>query len=148
MRPALLVLALPVLFASTSANGFQGMHEPPRVAWSTPNPEYPLKVQVLSSARSESHHAGIITTSSYGSANLLATPKVGLDYSSHCEGGFLHNGEAEEFYQGKWKKQDRQIEILVVQTGSTHPEKCTIDVTLKAAPYGKDNPPPRLVTAH
>jgi hypothetical protein len=145
LRSAFFALAL--FAAPFTGIRFPAQHEPPRVAWTTPNPDYPLKVHVLSSARTEHQHGGIVDTRSYGSGNLLGDTKVGFDYNSNCEGGFMHNAEGEESYQGKWKKQDRKIEILVVQTGSNHPEKCEIDVTLKAAPYGKDNPPPRLVTA-
>jgi hypothetical protein len=143
MRSAVVVLTL---FAAASL-GAQHFHEMPRVVWSTPDPNYPLKVRVLSSDRQQERHHDLIYTDSYGSANILGTPDVGLDYSSTCEGGFLHNQEGGEYYQGKWKKQDREIEILVMETGQTRPEKCTIKVTLKPAPYTKDNPPPRLVTA-
>lgn len=142
MRSTVLALALLAAF-SLSAQNF---HVPPRVAWSTANPDYPLKVRVLSSDRHQEHRHGMDFTNSYGSANLLGTPNVGLDYTSDCEGGFLRNAEAGEFYEGKWKKQDREIEILVVETGHDKPEKCKIDVTLKPAPYSKDNPPPHLVT--
>lgn len=138
------VLAL-TLIAATSL-GAQAFHEMPRVTWSTPNPDYPLKVRVLSSDRHQERHSGMTFTNSYGSANILGNPNVGLDYTSTCEGGFIHNQEGGEYYQGKWKKQDREIEILVVETGQNHPEKCKIDVTLKPKPYSKDNPPPRLVT--
>jgi hypothetical protein len=149
VRSAKLVFSLFAVsvFVASPAGGLQ-FHEPPRVTWTTPDPAYPLKVRVFTSARSEGRHAGVVSTHSYGSANLLGTPAIGLDYSSDCEGGFMHNGEAGEFYEGRWKKQDRQIEILVVQTGKSKPDKCTIDVTVKAAPYSKDNPPPKLVTAH
>lgn len=125
-------------------------HEPehPRVAWTTPDAQYPLKVRVLSSDRHQNLLHGVVVTDSYGSGNLWGDPNVGFDYASHCDGGFMHNAAAGEFYQGKWKTQDRKIEILVVQPGLTHPEKCTIEVTLKPAPYSKDNPPPKLVTSH
>ncbi len=144
MRSAVLVLAL---LAAPYVGG-QAFHEMPRVTWSTLNPDYPLKVRVFSSDRHQERHGGMIYTNSYGSANLLGNPNVGLDYTSNCEGGFLHNAEGGEYYQGRWKKQDREIEILVVETGQNRPEKCKIEVTLKPAPYSKDNPPPRLVTAH
>jgi hypothetical protein len=119
-----------------------------RVAWTKPDPQYPLKVRVLTSDRHGHVHAGIVLTDSYGSGNLWGDPMVGFDYSSHCEGGFMHNESAGEFYQGKWKTQDRKIEILTMEPGRTYSEKCTIDVTLKPAPYSKENPPPKLVTAH
>jgi hypothetical protein len=143
MRSAVLVLSL----LTASSLGAQAFHEMPRVTWATPNPDYPLKVHVLTSDRHNERRSGMIYTNSYGSANLLGTPNIGLDYTSTCAGGFLHNQEGAEFYQGKWKKQDREIEILVVETGQNRPEKCKIDVTLKPAPYTKDNPPPHLVTA-
>lgn len=144
MRSAVVVLAL----LAAPCLGAQAFHEMPRVTWSTPNPDYPLKVRVLTSDRHQERHSSLIYTNSYGSANILGTPNVGLDYTSTCAGGFIHNQESGEYYQGKWKKQDREIEILVVETGQNHPEKCKIDVTLKPAPYSKDNPPPRLVTSH
>jgi hypothetical protein len=145
VRSVILAFAL---FATPYVGGQFLQHEPARVAWATPNPAYPLKVHILSSDRVQRHHTGIIDTNSYGSANLLGNPNVGLDYTSNCEGGFMHNAEAADYYQGRWKKQDRKIEILIVQTGGNHPEKCEIDVSLKPAPYGRGNPPPRLVTAH
>jgi hypothetical protein len=136
------------LFAQPFFGGFHP-HTPeqPRVAWATPNAEYPLKVRVLSSDRHQSVSHGIVLTQSYGSGNLLSGPNVGFDYSSYCEGGFMHNAAAGEYYQGKWKTQDRKIEILVMQPGTTFSEKCTIDVSLKPAPYSKENPPPKLVTS-
>ena len=143
MRSAVLVFAL----LAAPFVGAQMFHETPRVAWTTPNPDYPLKVKVLSSARYQSRHSGIVYSNSYGSGNLLGSPNVGFDYTSDCGGGFLRNAESGEYYQGRWKKQDRKIEILEVETGQNRPEKCEINVTLKAAPYSKDNPVPRLVTA-
>ena len=143
MRSAILVVALLAVPCLTA----QRPHDMPRVAWSTPNPDYPLKIRVLSSDRQHAHHSNLDYTDSYGSANILGNPNVGLDYTSTCAGGFLHNAESGEYYQGKWKKPNREIEILVVETGHNSMEKCKIDVTLKPAPYTKDNPPPRLVTA-
>ena len=126
-------------------------HEPvhARIAWTTPDPNYPLKVRILSADHhNEYHSSGIVDSTSYGSGNLWSEPKVGFDYKTDCPGGFTHNAAKDEYYQGRWKKQDRKIEILTVEVGSNHPEHCEIDVTLKSAPYDKDNPPPHLVTAH
>jgi hypothetical protein len=120
--------------------------EPPRVAWTTPNANYPLQVRILTSGRHSWWQFGMVHTQDYGSGNLLGSPQIGFDFNSDCDGGFLHNASAGEFYEGRWKTQDRKIEILMVRTGQTKPEKCTIDVSLKPAPYSKDNPPPHLVT--
>jgi hypothetical protein len=127
--------------------------ESPHVAYMTPNADYPLKLRILSSERrSHRYRGGIESTESYGSGNLLGDGSgndvKGFDYSTDsCVGGFMHNAQHGEFYQGKWKKQDQKIEILTVETGQTKPDKCTISVTLKDKPYGKDNPPPKLVTS-
>jgi hypothetical protein len=144
-----------VLAAAVLAQPLYGGHprapitpEHPRVAWTKPDANYPLQVRVFSSDRQNHIHAGIIDTVSYGSGNLLGNPAVGFDYQSDCTGGFMHNASEGEYYQGKWKKQDRKIEILVMETGSNHSEKCEMDVTLKPEPYSKDNLPPKLVTAH
>jgi hypothetical protein len=142
------LFALGLLAVPYAGSQHLGDIESPRVAWSAPNPNYPLKVHVLSSDRRQSRYAGIVSTKSYGSGNLLGSPVVGFDYNSDCDGGFMRNAERGDSYQGKWKKQDRKIEILIVPTGSNHFEKCEINVTLKAAPYSRNNPPPRLVTAH
>ena len=142
MRSVVLLLAL-----LGHNNQLASSLESPRVAWTTPDADYPLKVRVLTSARRNSRHAGLVYTEDYGSGNLLSSPDIGFDYNSRCDGGFLHNADAGEFYQGRWKKQDRKLEILIVRTGQSRPEKCEVDVTLKSAPYGKDNPPPHLVTA-
>jgi hypothetical protein len=143
MRATILLLA----FVGQYHHAGLGMppdREPPHTAAMEPNPQYPLKVRVLSSDRTHDRYG----TKSYGSGNLLQEPMVGFDYSSDCSGGFMHNGAQGEYYQGRWKKQDRKIEILTAETGSTHVDKCDIDITEKPKPYGPGNPPPRLVTAH
>jgi hypothetical protein len=143
MRSAILLLAFAAQFHH-GGGGLPPEHEAPHTAATEPNPQYPLKVRVLSSDRTHDRYG----TKSYGSGNLLQEPMVGFDYSSDCGGGFLHNGTKGEFYQGRWKKQDHKIEILTLETGSTHVDKCDIEITEKPKPYGPDNPPPRLTTAH
>lgn len=120
----------------------------PQVAYLKPMPDYPLHVHILTAERHSHHSHHILETESYGSGNLLGDEVKGFDWNANtCPGGFMHNAQHEEFYQGKWKKQDQKIEILTMEPGQTRPEKCTISVTLRDKPYGKDNPPPRLVTS-
>jgi hypothetical protein len=40
-----------------------------------------------------------------------------------------------EFYQARWKKQDRQLQLLMQRIGSDHLDKCDLDVSYKAQPY-------------
>ena len=102
-------------------------------ASTVPNPAYPLRIRVLSQGERVHNQFGV---HSFGRANLMGTPIRGMDYAFDCYSGFLHNGPPDEFYQGKWKKPDREIEILVQRVGGDHVDKCTIKVTLKSQPYG------------
>jgi hypothetical protein len=145
VRTPVLILAL--LVAPLLAVPSFAQNDHARIAWDTPNPDYPLKVRILTVDRQHHYHDHIEDTHSYGSGNLLANPDVGFDYSTYCPGGFVHNVLSGEFYQGRWKQPDRKLEILLVQVGSKQVEKCTVNVTLKPAPYTHDNPRPHLVTA-
>ena len=40
-----------------------------------------------------------------------------------------------EFYQARWKKPNRKLEILMQRIGSDHVDKCELDVALKQVPY-------------
>ena len=102
-------------------------------ASTVPNPAYPLRIRVLSQGERIHNQFGV---HSFGRADLMGTPIRGMDYAFDCYSGFLHNGPPDEFYQGKWKKPDKEIEILVQRVGGDHVDKCTIKVTLKSQPYG------------
>lgn len=108
-------------------------YEPPGVASTVPNPNYPLHILVLSQGERVRNRFG---THSFGRADLLENPVRGMDYAFDCETGFLHNANG-EFYQGRWKKPDKEMEILVQHVGSDHVDKCTLKVTMKAEPYGR-----------
>jgi hypothetical protein len=114
-------------------------HIDPRVPWTTPVEGYPLKVRILTSKRIMDQGA----QHTYGSGNVLGEPMVGFDFQAPCK--ILHNKDEDEFYQGKWKKQDKKIEILLLEPGTTIMDKCTVEVTPVAAPYTKENPPPPAV---
>jgi hypothetical protein len=110
--------------------------EAPGVASTVPNPEYPLHIRVLSQGERVHNRFGV---HSFGRADLLGNPVRGFDYAFDCYAGFLHNANG-EFYQGRWKKPDQKIEILVQRVGSNHVDKCELNVTLKAEPYGRYGP--------
>jgi hypothetical protein len=128
--PILFSALLVTLFAPAMA---VPQYEPPGVASTVPNPNYPLHVRVLSQGERVHNRFG---THSFGRADLLASPVRGMDYAFDCSTGFLHN-ENGDFYQGRWKKPDQEMEILVQRMGSDHVDKCTLKVTMKAEPYGK-----------
>ena len=110
-----------------------GQYEAPGVASTAPNPDYPLHIRVLSNQRTHNRFG----YHGFGRADLLGPTIRGMDYTFDCERGFMHNEHRDEFYQGRWKKPDQKMEILIQKVGSDHVEKCTLEVTLKDAPYGR-----------
>jgi hypothetical protein len=106
----------------------------------TPNKDYPLKLHFLDG------EAGVSGFSSVGvgSGNLLGEHSVGFDYTYKCDQGFEQTPDPEAFYQGKWKKQDKEIEILTKEPFSDKTHKCKLDVGMRTAPYTDDNKPPPL----
>ncbi len=118
----LLVLALPAAIAQDSPDG------PATV----PHADYPLRVQVLMTKANVSRYG----SHGFGRGNVLGPPEKGIDFTYDCSTPFLNNGPA-EFYQARWKKPDRQIEILMQRIGSDHLDKCQIDIAYKPAPYGQ-----------
>jgi len=137
MKSRLLLAAL--LFCSCAAIA----QVAPGVATTTPNPEYPLHLRILSSQRSNNRFG----VHGFGHGDLIDAQIRGFDYTFDCSVGFLHNEHPDEFYMGRWKKPDQKIEIMVQKVGSTHVDKCDINVAMKPEPYGKypksmTQPPP------
>jgi hypothetical protein len=124
------VLSLALL---ASAIGSSAQNRTPGVASTVLNPAYPLHLRVLSAQRT-SDRFGV---QGFGRADLLGPSIQGVDYTFDCEQGFLHNGHSDEFYQGRWKKPDKLMEILVQRIGSDHIDRCDLKVTMKPSPYGR-----------
>lgn len=118
----LFVLALPAATAQESPDG-------PATA---PNPQFPLRVQVLMT-KANGNRLGF---HGFGRGNLLGTPEKGIDFTYDCATPFFNNGP-KEFYQARWKKPDREIEILMQRIGSDHLDKCRLDIAYKPRPYGE-----------
>jgi hypothetical protein len=95
-----------------------------------PNPQYPLHLQVLVTKGASDRYGA----HGNGRGNILGTPAEGIDFSYDCSAPMLNNGPT-EFYQARWKKQDRALEILMQRIGSDHIDKCDINVAVKAMPY-------------
>jgi hypothetical protein len=128
--PILLSALFLALFASATA---VPQYEAPGVASTVPNPDFPLHIRVLSQGERVRNRFG---THGFGRADLLGNPVRGMDYAFDCFTAFLHNANG-EFYQGRWKKTDLEMEILVQRVGSDHVDKCTLKVTMKPEPYGR-----------
>jgi hypothetical protein len=130
MRSVLLLL-LPLMMPGVALSE-RRFTAPPDVPAATPNPEYPVHARIVQS------HWNYVNGGyeGYGRGNILGDKPVGFDYTYSCSEPFLHNAQAAEFYQARWKKQDQRLELLMQKVGTDHQQKCELKVALKAAPYG------------
>jgi len=117
---AALILPLSFLFQISTPDG-------PATA---PNPQFPLHVEVVQTQAT----AGRDGSRGFGRGNILGTPDKGIDFTYQCSSAVLNTGK-NEFYQARWKKQDRQLQLLMQRIGSDHLDKCDLDVSYKAQPY-------------
>jgi hypothetical protein len=95
-----------------------------------PNSQFPLHVEVLVTQASADRSG----SRGFGRGNILGPPEKGIDFTYECSEAIL-NTNKNEFYQARWKKQDRRLELLMQRIGSDHLDKCDIDIAYKAQPY-------------
>jgi len=103
----------------------------PETAFTDPDPDYPVRLHVLSSFR-RYYDGGV---QGYGTANLLGANPQGVDYTYDCQQGILWNTQPDEFFQGHWVKQDQRLEVLLQRPGSDRVDRCQLKVTLQPVPY-------------
>ena len=106
-------------------------YEDPEVAFTDPDPDYPVHLHVLTTFR----RYGAGRTDGYGTANLVGGKPQGVDYTYSCAHGFLVNTQADESFQGHWVKPGQRLEILLQRIGSDRVDRCELRVTVKDAPY-------------
>lgn len=130
------LLLASILLSGALAAQAQWVAQPEAPA-SAPDAAYPLHIRVLQAHwhRVRGGYMG------FGRANLLDESRRGLDFTYSCDAPFLHNAQHDEFYQARWKKPDQKLEILTQQIGTAHVHRCTLQVTLKDAPYGSAKAP-------
>jgi len=102
----------------------------------TPNPDYPVHVQILATKAQNGRRGA----HGFGRANIVGPPAKGIDFTYDCAEPILNNGER-EFYQARWKKQDLKLEILMQRIGSDHIDKCDLEVAMKDVPYAPPSKP-------
>jgi hypothetical protein len=104
------------------------MFDKPDVAFTEPDPYYPVRLHVITTDREQ---FGI--GSGYGTANLLGSgpsdPARGAEFSYSCGHGFLPNSQLDGFYEGHWVEPDRRLEILLQRTGSDKVDRCQLRIT-------------------
>jgi hypothetical protein len=74
----------------------------------------------------------------WGRADVVAPQRQGFDYESECDEVFMVN-HGDEVYSARWKKKDRQIEMLVSRMGTGKSSKCVLKADLKPYFYERRN---------
>jgi hypothetical protein len=98
------------------------------------DPNYPLRVRILERNTSR----GMNGMRVWGRADLEAPQEQGFDYESDCDTLFMVS-HGDELYSAKWKKQDKEMEMLVSKMGTGKSSKCTVKADLKSYVYERQN---------
>ena len=116
MRPALLLfLALALVSVAWSQVRVGGPSE-------IQDPAYPLRVRILTRNGSRNGYGGIRM---WGRGDLFGQQEQGFDYETTCD-EVLMVTHGEERYSARWKKQDRELEMLVSKVGTGKADKCSV----------------------
>jgi hypothetical protein len=94
------------------------------------DPNYPLRVRILE--RNTHRQNGSMRM--WGRGDLIAQSEQVFDYESTC-GELFMVSHGDELYSARWKKQDRELEMLVSKMGTGKSEKCTLKADLKPFVY-------------
>ena len=95
------------------------------------DPKFPVRVKILTT---DWHHNGL-GTHGWGRGNLLDPQRQGFDYTYDCGQPFMVT-RREEVYWARWKKQDKDLELLVGKIGSDNKaDKCELKVDMKSFAY-------------
>jgi hypothetical protein len=98
---------------------------------SVQDPAYPLRVRILT--RNGSRGPNGIRM--WGRADLfLDQQEQGFDYESTCD-ELLMVTHGDERYSARWKKQDKELEMLVSRVGTGKANKCVMKADLQQFVY-------------
>ena len=98
------------------------------------DPAYPLRVRILT--RNTSHGPSGIRM--WGRADLFAQQEQGFDFESTCN-EILMVTHGDERYSARWKKQGRELEMLVSRVGTGKSEKCVMKADVQQFVYEYEN---------
>ena len=120
------------LFVSFSSAAFAQMNVggPTQVQ----DPAYPLRVRILTRNTSRGPNGMRM----WGRADLFGQQETGIDYESTCS-EVLMVTHGDERYSARWKKQDKELEMLISRVGTGKSEKCTVRVDLQQFVYEFEN---------
>ena len=135
------MLTKALLLLAFTGTGFTGIVHAPNIPATVPAPDFPLRIHFFI-ARGAYHNGDF---EGLGRADLLVTGAApqGMDVTFECGEPFVANRQANEAYPARWKKPNKEMEILMQEVGGNSTHKCTLKVDLKPKPYGRytQNPP-------
>jgi hypothetical protein len=74
----------------------------------------------------------------WGRADLMEPQKQGFDYESDCGEVFMVT-HGDEVYSARWKKQDKELEMLVSRMGTGKSDECVLKADPKPYVYAYEN---------
>lgn len=96
------------------------------------DPAYPLRVRILTRNGSRSAYGAIRM---WGRADLFVDQQEqGFDYETTCD-EVLMVTHGDERYSARWKKQDKELEMLVSRVGTGKANKCVMKADLQQFVY-------------
>jgi hypothetical protein len=98
------------------------------------DPAYPLRVRILTRNTSR----GPYGIRMWGRADLFGQQEQGFDYESTCS-EVLMVTHGDERYSARWKKQDKELEMLVSRVGTGKSNKCVLKADLQQFFYEYEN---------
>jgi hypothetical protein len=111
---------------------------PPNVPARDPDPNFPLRVHLLTA-----RFGGIGGRyHGYGSGNLLdASGAAGFDFGFECDVPFVPNQSPEETYQARWARSQYKLEILTAEAGAGQPREhaCELRLAFEDQPFEPAN---------
>jgi hypothetical protein len=94
------------------------------------DPAYPLRVRILTRNTSR----GPYGMRMWGRADLFGQQEQGFEYESTCD-EVLMVTHGDERYSARWKKQDKELEMLVSRVGTGKANKCAVKADLQQFVY-------------
>lgn len=122
-----LALLVPALALISGASAQVNVGGPTEVQ----DPAYPLKVRIMERNTDRSRFG----VRSWGRADLYDGPKVrGFDYQTDCN-VIVMTSQGDERFSARWKKQDKELEMLVSKIGAAKPQRCVVKANLQPFVY-------------
>ncbi len=100
-----------------------------------PDPAYPIHVRILGRNVVQNPNG---TRRTWGRGDIFEPTEQGFEYETDCSIAFMRS-EGEERYSARWKKQDKELEILVSRIGTGKSDKCVLKTDLKPYIFDVDN---------